>query len=177
MGVEGGVHGGKCTDEERENIREFMVLHSDEDDFWQKLDLMTEASFRSPAIKFAENHIKAGGTGKTYMYYFAKRNTYFDWIGASHRCELTYVFHNFEKEQEVVSGSVLPELADQVCGAWASFAQFGEPRYNGVEWPEYSLEKRETMMFHDDGTTIIENDPLVKQRELIVPLMYHYNGL
>ena len=34
-----------------------------------------------------------------------------------------------------------------------------------------------TMMFNDDGTTNIENDPLSKQRELIVPLMYHYNGL
>ena len=154
-----------------------MELHSDEDEFWQKLALMTEASFRSPAIKFAENHIKAGGTGKTYMYYFAKRNTYFDWIGASHGCELTYVFHNFEKEQEAVSGPVLPELADQTCGAWASFALNTDPSYNGVVWPEYSLENRETMMFHDDGTVSVEKDPLSKARELIVPLMYHYNGL
>ena len=100
----------KCTDEEKENIQEFMELYSDRDEFWQKLALMTEASFRSPAIQFAENHIKAGGTGKTYMYYFAKKNTYFDWIGASHGCELPYVFHNFEKEQEVTSGPVLPEL-------------------------------------------------------------------
>ena len=52
---------GKCTGEEKENIKAFMELHSDEDEFWQKLDLMTEVSFRSPAIKLAENHIKAGG--------------------------------------------------------------------------------------------------------------------
>ena len=168
---------GKCTDEEKESIKEFMELHSDKDEFGQKLALMTEASFRSPAIKFAENHIKAGGTGKTYMYYFAKRNTRFDWIGASHGCELPYVFHNFEKEQEVVSGPVIHELADQVCGAWASFAQFAALSCNGVAWPEYSLEKRETMMFHDDGTVSVENDPLSEARELIVPLMYHYNGL
>ena len=58
-----------------------------------------------------------------------------------------------------------------------TFAQFADPSYNGVEWPEYSLEKRETMIFNDDGTTNIENDPLSNQRELIVPLMYHYNGL
>ena len=168
---------GKCTDEEKENIKEFMELYSDRDEFWQKLALMTETAFRSPAIKFAENHIKAGGEGKTYMYYFAKRNTYYDWIGASHGCELTYVFHNFEKEQEEVSGPVLRELADQTCGAWASFALNADPSYNGVAWPEYSLENRETMMFHDDGTVGVENDPLSEQRELMVPLMYHYNGL
>lgn len=63
--------------------------------YHQKLALKTETGFRSPKIKFAENHIKAGGTGKTYMYYFAKKNTRFDWIGASHGCELPYVFHNF----------------------------------------------------------------------------------
>ena len=168
---------GKCTDEEKANIKEFMELYSDEDEFWQKLELMTETGFRSPAIRFAEDHIKAGGMGKTYMYYFAKRNTRFDWIGASHGCELPYVFHNFEKEQELVSGPVIPGLADQTCGAWASFAIGANPSYNGVEWPEYSLENRETMMFNDDGTTCIENDPLSKQRELMAPLMYHYNGL
>ena len=167
----------KCTKDELESIREFMALYADEEEFWQKLALMTETAFRSPAIKVAENHIKAGGTGKTFMYYFTKENTRYDWIGASHGCELPYVFHNFEKEQELVSGPVIHELADQTCGAWASFAIAANPSYNGVEWPEYSLEKRETMVFHNDGTVSVENDPLSKQRELIVPLMYHYNGL
>ena len=168
---------GKCTEEEQESIKDFMALYSDKEEFWQKLALMTEAGFRSPAIKLAENHIKAGGTGNTYMYYFAKKNTRYDWIGASHGCELPYVFHNFEDEQELVSGPVIHELANQVCGAWVSFAINANPSYNGVKWPAYSLEKQETMMFNDDGTTNIENDPLSKQRELIVPLMYHYNGL
>ena len=167
----------KCTKDELENIREFMALYADKEEFWQKLALMTETAFRSPAIKVAENHIKAGGTGKTFMYYFTKENTRYDWIGASHGCELPYVFHNFEKEQELVSGPVIHELADQTCGAWASFAIAANPSYNGVEWPEYSLEKRETMVFHNDGTVSVENNPLSKQRELIVPLMYHYNGL
>ena len=77
----------------------------------------------------------------------------------------------------MVSGPVIHELADQVCGAWTSFALAADPSYNDVEWPEYSLEKRETMMFDNDGTVCVKNDLLSKQRELIVPLMYHYNGL
>lgn len=168
---------GKCTEEEKKNINEFMALYSDKDEMSQKLALMTEMSFRSPAIKFAENHIKAGGTGKTYMYYFAKKNTRYDWIGASHGCELPYVFHNFNKEEELVSGPVIPSLADQTCGAWTAFAITTDPSYNGVKWPQYSLENRETMMFNDDTTVCVENDPLLKERELLVPLTYHYNGL
>ena len=168
---------GKCSEEDKENIKKFMALYPNEDELGQKLLLMHEISFRSAAIKFAENHIKAGGKGKTYMYYFAKKNTRYDWIGASHGCELPYVFHNFNKEQELVSGPVNHELADQTCGAWISFALTANPSYKDVAWPEYSLEKRETMMFNDNGTTSIENDPFSKQRELIAPLVRHNHGL
>ena len=168
---------GKCTDSEKENIEEYLNLYKDRDDFFKKTALITEIGFRCPAIKMAENHIKAGGKGKTYMYLFGKENTRYDWIGASHGCELPYVFHNFEKDQELVSGPVNHALADQVCGAWTSFAIDGVPNYNDIIWTQYSLTNRETMMFNNDCTVNIQNDPLSKQRELISPLMYHYHGL
>ena len=164
-----------CNDGEKASIDEYFALRANKEKFWQKLDLMSEIGFRAPAIEFAQNHAKAGG--KTYMYYFAKKNTSYDWIGASHSCELPYVFYNFNKEEEKISGRVLPGLANQVNGAWVNFAKNGEPSYNGIKWPIYSLERRETMMFRDDGTAGIENDPLKKERELIVPMTYHYMGL
>ena len=117
------------------------------------------------------------GDGLTPAEFLKKVKEKYDWIGASHGCEFPYVFHNFEEEQEIVSGPVLHELADQTCGAWSSFVMNADPSYNGVEWPEYSLENRETMMFNDDGTTGVENDPLSEQRELMAPLMHYYNGL
>ena len=164
-----------CNDGEKARIDEYFALRANKEKFWQKLDLMSEIGFRAPAIEFAQNHAKAGG--KTYMYYFAKKNTSYDWIGASHSCELPYVFYNFNKEEEKISGRVLPGLANQVNGAWVNFAKNGEPSYDGINWPIYSLERRETMMFRDDGTAGIENDPLKKERELIVPMTYHYMGL
>ena len=164
-----------CDESEKARIDEYFALRANKEKFWQKLDLMSEIGFRAPAIEFAQNHAKAGG--KTYMYYFAKKNTSYDWIGASHSCELPYVFYNFNKEEEKISGRVLPGLANQVNGAWVNFAKNGEPSYNGIKWPLYSLERRETMMFRDDGTAGIENDPLKKERELIVPMTYHYMGL
>lgn len=166
---------GMCNEEEKANIDEFLSLHADEEEFLQKLDLMTEISFRAPAIKVAENHIKAGGKGKTYMYYFGKKNTNFDWIGASHGCELPYVFNNLEEQP--VSGPVIPELADKVSGAWTSFATDGNPQYGDIAWPVYTLKNRETLFYNDDGTTSLNNNPLSRARELMVPLTYHFMGL
>lgn len=48
---------------------------------------------------------------------------------------------------------------------------------NIITLPEYSLENRETMMFNNDGTVSVVNDPLAEHRELMAPLMHHYNGL
>ncbi len=166
-----------CSEVEKANIDKFMSMHKDKEAFWQKIELMNEVSFREPAIQMATNHVKAGGKGKTYMYYFCKENTSYDWIGASHGCELPYVFHNLEKEQVADFGPFIPELADQVNGAWVSFAVWGNPTYGGVEWPEYSLVNRETMFFNNDGTTSVVNDPLPEERELLSQILHHYKGL
>lgn len=91
-----------CNDSEKASIDEYFTLCSHKEKFWQKLDLMSEIGFRAPAIEFAQNHIKAGG--KTYMYYFAKKNTSYDWIGASHGCELPYVFIILKKSKKVSQG-------------------------------------------------------------------------
>ena len=164
-----------CSEAEKAKLNEFLALYSDEKEIWQRTALINEYGFRSPAIQVAYNHAKAGGKGKTYMYYFCKKNTLFDWIGACHASELAYVFHNLEDEQ--FSGPVVPRLADQICGAWTSFAKNGIPDYNGVCWPEYSPEKRETMFFNDDATTSVVNDPFPKQRELVEPILHHYAAL
>ena len=164
-----------CNDEEKANLDEFLKLYDKEEEIWQKTELVNEYGFRSPAIKVAYNHASAGGTGKTYMYYFCKKNTLIDWIGACHACELAYVFHNFGDEQ--FSGPVLPELADAVCSAWTNFATVGDPNGDLVNWPEYSPENRETIFFNDDGTTSIVNDPKSKERELIDSILHYYVAL
>lgn len=164
-----------CTPEEQSNINEFLTLFDDEEEIWQKTALVNEYGFRSPAIKVAYNHAKAGGNGKTYMYYFCKKNTLIDWIGACHACELAYVFHNLEDEQ--FSGPVLPSLADDVCGAWTSFALDGTPDYGDIDWPEYSVENRETLFFKDDGTNEVVCDPLPECRELVDSILHYYVAL
>lgn len=162
----------KCNDDEKSNVEEFLSMYKDEEELWQRIALVNEYAFRSPAIQVAYNHAKAGGKGKTYMYYFCKKNTNIDWIGACHASEVAYVFHNFEDEQ--FTGKVVPELADKMCGLWTSFAVDGVPKYDGVEWPEYSTENRETLFFNDDITIEVVNDPFPKLRELIQKVLHYY---
>lgn len=163
---------GMCNEEEKKSIQEFLSMYSDEEEIWQKTAFINEYGFRSPAIQVAYNHAKASGKGKTYMYYFCKKNTLYDWIGACHASELAYVFHNLEDEQ--FTGTVVPELADKMCGLWTSFAVNGIPEYSGFIWPEYSIENRETLFFNDDITISIVNDPFSKQRQLIEKILHYY---
>ena len=161
-----------CTAEEKENLDRFLALHADEEEIWAKTALMNEYSFRAPAIMTAYNHAMSGGNGKTYMYHFRKKNTNYDWIGACHACELSYVFHNLTDEQ--FSGQVVPELADAVCDAWTSFAVSGVPVIGDIEWPEYSPDNRETLIFYDDCSISVENDPKSEERQLIETILHYY---
>ena len=167
----------KCDEVEKANAQAFLEIQKDKEseEIWQKTALMNEYGFRGPAIKVAENHYRAGGTGKTYMYYFQKKNTNFDWIGACHASELSYVFHNLEDEQ--FSGKVIEKIADQMCGAWTNFAINHTPTYGEVTWPEYDDISRKTMFFNDDATFEVVSDPMKTERELIASSLRHYVNL
>ncbi len=164
-----------CSEQEKQNLDEFLSLYANDEEIWQKTSLINEYSFRSPAIKVAYNHAIAKGKGKTYMYYFCKNNTNFDWIGACHASELSYVFHNLDEEH--FSGFVIQTLADKMCGLWTSFALNGIPKYGDINWLEYTPENRETLFFNNDGSTTTVYDPMKKERELIDPILYHYIAL
>lgn len=167
----------KCNEQEKANAQTFLEMQKDKEpnEMWQKTALMNEYGFRGPAIKVAENHYRAGGIGKTYMYYFQKKNTTFDWIGACHASELSYVFHNLEDEQ--FSGTVVPKIADQMCGSWTNFASKHNPSYGGVTWPEYDDTTRKTMFFNDDATFEVVSDPMKTERELIASSLRLYVNL
>ena len=56
-------------------------------------------------------------------------------------------------------------LAKRASTAWANFARNGKPSAKGLpDWPEYSLDKRETMILC--ATPHVESDPLGKDRLL-----------
>lgn len=134
---------------------------------WKYIEIYNEYLFRLPAIKTAEAHVEAEGTGKTYMYLFGKKNPDVDWLGAPHAVEVPYVFNNVNG---IVSGggTVDAKLADTISSAWIQFALTGNP---GDEWTEYNTETRATMFVGNDNSMTIINDPKGEQRELLMPLL------
>jgi para-nitrobenzyl esterase len=128
---------------------------------------MTDSRFRIPSIKFAEAQSKH--QKDTYMYLFTWKTPFEGGkYGALHALEIAFVFHTFmddhlwvfpKRTEETVS------LSEKMMDYWTSFAKTGNPNLKGVfNWPQYSIEKRETIVFNT-SIEVIE-DPLGKEREM-----------
>jgi para-nitrobenzyl esterase len=122
--------------------------------------VVTDWSFRIPAIRLAEAHMKHGGI--TYLYEFAWRSPCFDgYLGACHALEVPFVFDTLDiGEMEALLGDYPPQqTADVMHAAWVSFITHGHPG-----WPQYDLQHRATMRF-DTTSEVVEN-PRADERAL-----------
>ncbi|HQZ12779.1 MAG TPA: carboxylesterase family protein [Devosia sp.] len=123
--------------------------------------VMTDWYWRLPALRLAEAHAAAAGTGTTHMYEFAWRSPQFDGrLGASHAIEIPFVFDTLGAHAEPLLGAAPPQgLADAVHAAWVAFATTGDPG-----WAAFDGKRRATMRF--DTTPALIDDPLAKERAL-----------
>ena len=148
---------------------------------WGRTELMSELSFRMPAIMMAERHGElvrtSGGCGKTYMYYFCRpqKSLEMPWCGACHASELTSVFKTLNLE---VDGGedAKKTLAKNVSGAFVAFAKTGDP---GDEWATYDTEERRTTVIgkkgdFNDAKLRLQYDPDGDQRKLLEPDYLRY---
>ena len=133
---------------------------------WKQTEVHNELAFRMPAIRHAEAHAQAGGTGKTYMYYFDRRASQYKWTRAEHAVELPFVFNN----PAYLKGKADRDLASRVLQMWTNFARTGNPGTAGVAWRQYDAAKRATMIMDNNGKTYMRNDPKAAQRKLLAPL-------
>ena len=144
-----------------------------EADVWKNTELENDLVFRAPAAKAAADHAAAGGTGKTYMYYWAKETDQ-KYQKAGHASEISYVLGN--PNHTVFSGTVDMALSKKVQDMWANFARTGDPSANGVQWTQYDGTNRATMTMDldDDGEFKMVNNLYDDQRALVEPLLkYH----
>ena len=151
------------TDEEKAQVSKFLEQCPEEEKKWKLTALLNEAFFRIPSIEAAYRHAKAGG--KTYMYLFDKKSTLYEWLGACHACEVAYALNNTNATQFV--GEVNPQLALDMSTAWANFARTGDPSIEKAPWLPYDSQTRNTMLFGNDGTMEMVQDPWKEQRELL----------
>ena len=144
-----------------------------EENVWSNTEIHNDLVFRAPATKAAASHADANGTGKTYMYYWAKETDQ-KYQQAGHASEISYVTGN--TNHTCFSGNVDVALSNQIQDMWANFARTGDPSANGIQWDPYDSKDRATMTMDldNDGALKMVNDPLKEQRELIEPLLkYH----
>lgn len=112
--------------------------------------ILTDWLYRIPAIRTAEAH------QRTHLYEFAWRSPAFDGeLGACHGVELPFVFDNLDHpDWSGLTGDSPPQhLADDVHGAWISFARTGNPG-----WDAYTDSQRIVHRFDTDATTDIDPD-------------------
>lgn len=116
--------------------------------------LITDRTFRVPAIRLAEAQTASGAP--TWMYRF-------DWptpafggrLGACHAIEIPFVFDNLAAPgaDAFLGGAAPQKLATEVHSAWVSFMTSGRPG-----WDRYDTDRRATMVFHDGSKVVDDPD-------------------
>lgn len=141
---------------------------------WERTELETEVIFRLPSIIMANNHVAAGGKGRTYMYYFGKgfaEESGLGWVGAGHACELTYAFNNLVFKK----GSPYdPVLTKNFSTAFANFARTGNPSQEGIEWNTYAPEGVNTMAIGKDCSMQMSETPRKSQVDMLLPYFQNF---
>ena len=115
--------------------------------------LFDQIVFIAPMFQLMENQTMAGG--KAYAYYFTPESSK-PLIRSGHGIELSTVFNH--PEETFVSGRAFDEtFAKTMRRMWVQFAKTGNPSLSAdispdgkaKEWPLYSLENKEWMVFDE----------------------------
>lgn len=146
-------------DEDKKKVRKF-IKNMKDNEINKISEFYNEIMFRLPAIKQAELHSQ--NNKNSYMYYW-KIQSMIPNFKACHAVELAYVFNNID--EKIYTGEKIDEnIASAISTMWVNFAKTGNPSIEGVQWDEYDLENRSTLVIARGGIKM-EKDPLSEQRE------------
>ena len=113
-----------------------------------------DASYRTRIYQTLERRLSQSN-GPVYNYLFAYEAPVNGGVTPFHCADLIYVFHNVDLPKvKVATGADASTYAaqDQIAQDWVNFACTGKPSIDGVEWGEFSLEGRGTMVFDEDSS-------------------------
>ncbi|MFF0636057.1 carboxylesterase/lipase family protein [Nocardia sp. NPDC004151] len=120
----------------------------------------SDAVIRMPSYRVAE--MRAGHGQPTWLYEFTWTSNASEFQGMSFHClDVPFAF-DLLKAQGVtaVTGEHPPQaLADAMHRAWVAFISDADP---GADWPRYTLDRRETMIWSD--APHVQSDPFAAQR-------------
>jgi para-nitrobenzyl esterase len=130
-------------------------------------DLLTDLTFRIPAIRLAER--QAVQHAPVWMYRFDWRSPVMGGrLGAAHAMEIPFVFNTLDQPGLSALTGDAPgraALAERMHEAWIAFARGGDPSTPALPaWPVYDTNRRATMIF--DDACRVEDDPQATERRL-----------
>ena len=118
---------------------------------------------RYAGIELAEAHIK-GGKGGTWQYLFSWESPVLPYMHSGHGIDGSFYFDNTEAIPIATGNAGARLIAARASAAFASFARTGNPSTRALAWPQYSLARRETMVWNMPPR--VESDPLGAERQL-----------
>lgn len=108
----------------------------------------------------------AQAAGKAYLYQLMWNTPVFDGILRSpHSIDLPLIFDLASSPRWTPytgGGPGAEKVAKAMSEAWVAFAHTGDPSTPALQWPEYSLDRRDTMLF--DETSGAKPDPFRETR-------------
>ncbi len=131
------------------------------------IDIMSDLTFRMPAIRLAEGQVRQGAP--VWMYRFDWESPAFGGVlGAAHAMDIPFVWNTLDTEiarRFTGDSPTRQALADRMHAAWAAFIRSGTPAIASLPaWPPYDLERRATMIFSDAPHVV--DDPQGQVRAL-----------
>ena len=122
--------------------------------------LESDATFRMPTLRFAEQRVAAGAP--VWLYNFSWPSPGFGGrLGAAHVVDVPFSFNTLATKQAApfLGGPGYQPLANEMHARWTRFIKTGD-----AGWPRYELVTRPTMRF--DSTSAVASDPLAERRKL-----------
>lgn len=96
--------------------------------------------FRIPSTRFAEAHVRAGGSAHSYLFCHGSPGLRGE-LGACHALELPFVFGSLSAPNQARfagSGPAVEALSRAMMQAWTSFARTGDPSCEALgTWPTF----------------------------------------
>lgn len=140
------------------------------------LDLITDAIFRVPAIRMAENQSQHA---PVYMYRFDWSSFALNIAGlrAFHGLEIPFVFGNKDGKtgrllRLIASRKTRETLGGKMQSSWINFARYGNPNGpEGGEWKQFNNSEYATMIFN--RKSVLVSDPDSEQRKAWEGVRYY----
>ena len=133
--------------------------------------MLTDATFRIPAIRLIEARAAGGTTSQTFQYLFTWKTPAFGGVaGSCHALEIPFVFAALGNAGAELffggpAGPDLWSLSEAMQDSWLAFARTGDPGHSGIpHWPPWEPDARPVLRF--DVERVLVPDPYSDERAL-----------